>query len=188
MAQEKFTKEKPFHLKPEGWLEEGRSKLSIVRKQKIQKKKACIRTDYGASWAAQLMKNRLQCRRPWLDSWVGKIPWRRDRISTPVFLGFPCSSAGKESTCHVGDLGLIPGLGRSPGKGKGYPLQYSGLENSTDCIAYVVTKSRTQLSNFHFHFLSIREGMCRMTLSWKLNIEKNTDLIQYSLMFFSKLQ
>ena len=47
---------------------------------------------------------------------------------------FPGGSAGKESTCNVGDLGLIPGLGRSPGKGKGYPLQYSGLENSMHCI------------------------------------------------------
>ena len=46
---------------------------------------------------------------------------------------FSCGSAGKESTCNVGDLGLIPGLGRSPGEGKGYPLQYSGLENSMDC-------------------------------------------------------
>ena len=45
-------------------------------------------------------------------------------------LGFPCGSAGKESACNVGDLGLIPGLGRSPGEGKGYLLQYSGLENS----------------------------------------------------------
>ena len=51
---------------------------------------------------------------------------------TPVFLGFPCGSAGKESTCSAGDLGSIPGLGRSPGEGKGYPLQYSGLENSMD--------------------------------------------------------
>ena len=46
--------------------------------------------------------------------------------------GFPCGSVGKESTCSVGDLGSIPGLGRSPGEGKGYPLQYSGLENSMD--------------------------------------------------------
>ena len=53
----------------------------------------------------------------------------------PVFLGFPCGSAGEESACSLGDLGLIPGLGRSPGapgEGKGYPLQYSGLENSVD--------------------------------------------------------
>ena len=48
--------------------------------------------------------------------------------------GFPCGSAGKESGCNAGDLGSIPGLGRSPGKGKGYPLQYSGLENSMDFI------------------------------------------------------
>jgi len=72
-----------------------------------------------------------------------KIPWGRDRLPTPVFLGFPCGSAGKESACNVGDLGLIPGLGRSPGEGIGYPLQYSGLENSMDCIVHGVTKSQT---------------------------------------------
>ena len=72
--------------------------------------------------------------RPWFDSWVRKIPWRRDRLPTPVFLGFPCGSAGKEPACNMGDLGSIPGLGRSPGEGKGYLLQYSGLENSMDCV------------------------------------------------------
>ena len=56
----------------------------------------------------------------------------KDRLPTPVFLGFPCASAGKESACNAGDLGLIPGLERSLGEGKGYPLQYSGLENSID--------------------------------------------------------
>ena len=65
--------------------------------------------------------------------WVGKIHWRRDRLSTPVFLGLPCSSASKASAHNAGDLGLIPGLGKSPEEGKGYPLQYSGLENSMDC-------------------------------------------------------
>ena len=79
----------------------------------------------------------------WEDS------WRRDSLPTPVFLGFHCGSAGKESACNVGDLGLIPGLGRSPGEGKGYPLQYSGLENSMDCIAHGAVKSQTQLINFH---------------------------------------
>ena len=49
-------------------------------------------------------------------------------------LGFPGGSAGKESACNVGNLGLIPGLVRSPGKGNGYSFQYSGLENSMDCI------------------------------------------------------
>ena len=55
----------------------------------------------------------------------------------------PFGSAGKESACSVGDLGSVPGLGRSPGEGKGYPLLYSGLENSMDCIDYGVTKSWT---------------------------------------------
>ena len=74
-------------------------------------------------------------------AWVGKIHWRRDRLPTPVFLGFPAGSAGKESACNVGDLGLIPGLGRYPGEGNGYPLQYSGLESSMDSIVHGVAKS-----------------------------------------------
>ena len=67
--------------------------------------------------------------------------------------GFPCGSAGKESTYNAGDLGSIPELGRSPGEGKGYPLHYSGLENSMDCIVYGIEKSQTRLSDFQFHFL-----------------------------------
>ena len=62
------------------------------------------------------------------------------------FLGFPYSSAGKESACNAGDLGSIPGLGGSAGEGKDYPLQYSGLENSMGYTVYAVAKSRTQLS------------------------------------------
>ena len=57
-------------------------------------------------------------------------------------MGFPCGSAGKESACYVGDLVLILGLGTSPGEGKGNPLQYSGLENSMDCLVHGVTKSQ----------------------------------------------
>ena len=56
--------------------------------------------------------------------------------------GFPCGSAGKESAFNEGDLGSIPGLVRSPGEGKGYPLQYSGLENSMDCIIHRVARVR----------------------------------------------
>ena len=96
--------------------------------------------------------------RPWFDSWVRKICWRKNRLPTPLFLSFPCGSAGKESTCNVGNLGSIPGLGRSPGEGKRYPLQYSGLENSMDCIVHRVAKSRTRLSDFHFtslHFICL---------------------------------
>ena len=70
-------------------------------------------------------------------------------------VGFPCGSAGKESICNVGDLGLIPGLQRSSGEGKGYPHQYSGLENPMDFIVHGVAKSHTRLSNFHFLFLSL---------------------------------
>ena len=66
-----------------------------------------------------------------------------------LLLGLPCGSAGKESASNAGDLGSIPGLGRSPGEGKGYPLQYSGLENCMDGIIQAVTKSWTLLSNFH---------------------------------------
>ena len=58
------------------------------------------------------------------------------RLPTPLFLRFPCGSAGKESTCNAGDLDSIPGLGRSLGEGKGYPLQYSSLENSMDYIPW----------------------------------------------------
>ena len=81
------------------------------------------------------------------------MPWRRDRLHIPVFLGFPGGSAGKESTCNVGDLGSIPGLGRSPGERKGYSLQYSGLENSMDCVIHGVANRLAWLSNFNLHHL-----------------------------------
>ena len=66
-------------------------------------------------------------------------------------MGFSGGSAGNESSHIVGDLGLIPGLGRSPGEGNSYPLQYSGLENSTDFIPHHIAENRTWLSDFHFH-------------------------------------
>ena len=69
-------------------------------------------------------------------------------------------SAGKESACNVGDLGSIPGFRRSPGEGKGYPLQYSCLENSMDYIVHWVAKSWTRLNNFHFHFIFTFYGIC----------------------------
>ena len=83
--------------------------------------------------------------------------------------GFPGGSAGKESAFNAGDLALIPGLGRSPGEGKGYPLQYSGLEKSMDCMVPAVTKSWTQLSNFHLpvhsDILKIVFGCSKSTVS-----------------------
>ena len=68
----------------------------------------------------------------------------------------------------MGDLGLIPGLERFPGEGKGYPLQYSGLENSTDCIVHGVTKSRTLLSDFHFNFLEEETASHSINLAWEI--------------------
>ena len=85
-------------------------------------------------------------------------PWGPGRVTEVIVFGvaqstlkgFLCGSAGKESACNAGNLGSIPGLGRSPGEGKGYPLQYSGLENSVDCIVHEIAKSRTRLSNLQF--------------------------------------
>ena len=100
---------------------------------------------------AQLVKNLPAMQEILVRFRVMKIRWRRDRLPTPVCLGFPCGSAGRESACKVGGLGSIPGLGRSPGERKGYPFQYAGLENSMDCIVHGVAKSRTRLSDFHSH-------------------------------------
>ena len=76
--------------------------------------------------------------------------WRRDRLPTLASLGFPGGSAGKESAHNAGDLGSIPGLGRFPGEGKGYLLQYSGLENST--VKSMQSQSQIRLSDFYFNF------------------------------------
>ena len=78
-----------------------------------------------------------------LYSWILLLPVAGGGLGLLVPLDFLCGSAGKESTCNVGDLGSISGLGRSPAEGEGYPLQYSGLENSVDCIVHEVTKSQT---------------------------------------------
>ena len=100
---------------------------------------------------AQLVKN-LPAMQETLVLFLGQeYLLEKGRLPIPAFLGFPCGSAGKESTRNAGDLGFIPGLERSLREGKGYPLQYSGLENSMDCIVHGVTKSWTRLSDFHFH-------------------------------------
>ena len=85
-----------------------------------------------ASLIAQLVKNPPAM--PWTLVWLlGQEDPLKGLATHSSILGVPCGSAGKESTCNMGDLDSIPGLGRSPGEGKGYPLQYSGLENSMDC-------------------------------------------------------
>ena len=88
--------------------------------------------------------------------------WRRDRLPPPVFLGFPCGSTGKESACNAGDLSSIPGLGRSPREGKGYPLQNSGLENSMDGIVHGVAESD---ATFTFTLICNAKLICKMILN-----------------------
>ena len=94
---------------------------------------------------------------------------------------FPGSSDGKESACNAGDLSLIPGLGRSPGEGKGYSLQYSGLENSIDYTVHGVAKSRTQLSDFHVLFFD------KISIAWAsltAQLVKNPAAMQKTLVQF----
>ena len=89
------------------------------------------------------------CRRPRFNSSVQKTCWRSDTIPTPVFLDFPCDSAGKESACHVGDLSSIPGLGRSPGGGTDSSILTWRIPWN---IVHGVPKGRTRQSNFHFQW------------------------------------
>ena len=102
-------------------------------------------------------------------------------------LGSPCGSAGKESACNAGDLGLIPELGRSFGEGNSYILQYSGLENSLDCIVHGISKSWTRLSHLHFHLpwpwphpelylwkVTGTPTPCRTPLRWTTDIPSHT--------------
>ena len=86
-----------------------------------------------------------------------------------LYLGLPGWLRGKESACNAGDVGLIPGLGISPGEGKGCLLQYSGLENFIDCIVHGVAKSGTRLSDFHF----TSKGNCREVggKNWEIGID-----------------
>ena len=91
-----------------------------------------------------------------------------------VFQGFPCGLAGKESACNTGDLGLIPGLGRSPGEGNCYPLQYSGLENPMDCIAPVGSQRvgwDSLVAQMIKHLSAMRETQVR-SLGWEDPLEK----------------
>ena len=84
-----------------------------------------------ASLIAPLVKNPPEMQETLVQFLVWEGRWRRDRLPIPVFLGFPCGSACKESICIAGDLGLTPGLGRPPGEGKGYPLQWDFLNEDT---------------------------------------------------------
>ena len=94
----------------------------------------------------------------------------------------PCGSAGKESASNEGDLVSVPGLGRSPGEGKGYPLQYSGLENSMDCIVCGVTKSQTRLSNLHFYNSSVLRTKT-LVKTWHISNIRFKSYAEYCLFF-----
>ena len=102
-----------------------------------------------ASLIAQLVKNPPAMQETPVRFLGGEDPQKKEQYSSSSILELPCGSACKESACNVGDLGWIPGLGRFPGEGKGYPLQYSGLVNSMDYTVHGVAKSRTQMSDFH---------------------------------------
>ena len=112
-------------------------------------------TNKRKNYSVSHRKRRKEGSEAWFPGlWVGKIHWRR--LSTPVFLGFPCDSAGKESACNAGNLDSIPGLGRSPGEGIGYPLQYSW--------AFLVTQLVKNLP-------AMRETWIR-SLGWEDPLEK----------------
>ena len=100
-------------------------------------------------WVVCIPHSQKKKKKKRIQTWDSRDPYLNDPF---LWWGFLCGSVGKESPCSVGDLGSLPGLGRSPGEGKGYPLQYSGLENFMGCIVHGAAKSQTWLSDFHFLF------------------------------------
>ena len=94
-----------------------------------------------------------------IPGWVGKVPWKRNRLPTPVFWGFPGGSDGKESACNAGDVGFIPGSGRSPGGQHGNPLQNSCLENpmpeEPGRLQSIGSQSQTRLSDSGQHSITV---------------------------------
>ena len=101
----------------------------------------------------------------------GRSHGEGDRLPIPVFLSFPCGSAGKESTCNSRDVGSIPGLGRSPGEGKGYPFQYSGLENSMDCIYSPWSRKESDITERLSHTQRIWEVSTLLKRILKLGVD-----------------
>ena len=111
----------------------------------------------------------------WFDSCIGKTPWRRDRLLTPLFLGFSCGSDDKECSCNAGELDSISESGKSPREGNGHPLQFSCLENSMGRGAWRAQRVRHDwvtcpftyslkyvLLNFCFEFFS-----CLNLIHWQ---------------------
>ena len=112
---------------------------------------------------------------PHLPSRVRKIPWRRGRLPTPVFLGFPGGSGGNESACNVGDLGLIPELGRSPWEGKGYTLQFSWASLVAQLVKNPPAVQETWVQSLGWED-PLEEGMATHStiLAWRIPMERGT--------------
>ena len=135
-----------------------------------------------------------ECRRPGFNSWVRKTCWRRGRLPTPVFLGFPCGSAGKESACNVRDLASIPELGRSPGEGQGYPLQYSGLYSPWYCrvrrdwttFTLLCDPMDCSMPDFHVlhYLLEFAHNSCPLSQWYHLTISSSATLFLLCLQSF----
>ena len=108
----------------------------------------CLYRNFWASLIAQLVNNP-PSRRPWFDSWVGEIPWRRARLPTQYSWTSLVAQLVKNPPAMWETWVRSLDWGDSPGEGKAYPLQYSGLENFMNCIVHRVAKSQTWLSDFH---------------------------------------
>ena len=100
------------------------------------------------SLVVQLVKNPPAMQETLVQFLGWEDPLEKGSATHSSILELPLGSAGKESACTAGDLGPIPGLGRSSEEGICYPLQYSGLENSMDCVIHGVAKNQTRLRDF----------------------------------------
>ena len=152
---------KPFQTKLK-WGKQNSTSAKLLKKQNSDV--ITKRTIYPQLLDQKLMKTRktlisILC--------LGKSVGCRNCSVLLSTLGFPGSSAGKESACNAGNSSSIPGSGRSPGEGNCYPLQYSGLENFMDCIVHEVPKSWTCLSDFHFTLLSTLVALTSLELNIK---------------------
>ena len=157
---------------PRGSGSTGEQESTLSETQRVFRAFELFCMVYSGGYVTRICQNSHNCR-TWKVTLIVTVDLGNNNAS---ILDFPCGSAGKESACSAGDLGLIPGLGRSPGEGKGYPLQYTGLENSRDCIVHGIAKSRTWLSDFHFSLwlFSIGSVVTDVSCSGKMLIVGNT--------------
>ena len=112
---------------------------------------ANLNKTFGFPWQLSQYMVHLQCRRPWFDSWVRKMPWRRDKLLTPIFLGYPQGSVGRESACNVENW--VRSLGWED------PLEKE-IATHSNILAWRTPWSPKRLSDFHFHFQIRHLGVC----------------------------